>query len=175
LSQLEIRWLEGCILPEVYTRTKATIENRIRWLSNRQDELTHQIEQLSRQQDAYERLFEISDRFVAVWETDALSFNDWRELLSLLNLEIYVHPNDVVLDTNQYGDSVFKVPGCEVTQCEHGFLVSKRVDDAEEMITKFPYCEIRFGVDIAVPRNMQLTNEVAQKAMYIVLDNPVRG
>jgi len=174
LSQLEIKELEGRILPVVYDRTKTNLENRIGWLLNRQDELTHQLEQLSHQQDAYERLAELSSRYVAVWERGELSFDDWRELLSLLNLEIYVYPTDVVLDINKNGDHVYKVPGHEVTKCEHGFLVSKRVDDAEELVTGFPYCEIRFGVDIAVPKNMQLTDDLAQKAVDIVLGNPGR-
>ena len=175
LSKLEIKELDGRILHDVYDRTKTNLENRIGWLQSRRDELTHQLQQLSYQQYAHERLAELSSRYIAAWESDELSFDDWRELLGLLNLEIYVHPVDFVLEQNKYGDKIYKIPGYEATKCEHGFLVSKRVDDAEELVTKFPYCEIRFGIDIVVPKNMQLTDDLAYKAINIVLGNPARG
>ena len=175
LSQLEIKVLEGQILHEVYNRTKLSLEKRIKWLANRQGELNNQLGQLSRVNDAYVRLTELSDRYAAAWEGDELSFEDWRELFSLLNLQICVHSNDVVLEKNNYGDPIYQVPSYELTKCEHGGLVEERVNDGTELPTDFPYCEIRFGIDIGLSKKIELPRDMAEKAGKIVLDCPERG
>lgn len=172
LSQLEIKVLEGQILHEVYNRTKTNLEKRIKWLRNRQGELIDQLGQLSRMKDAHDRLAELSDRYATAWEGDELSFEDWRKLFSLLNLQICVHPNDVVLEKNNDRDPIYRVPSYELTKCEHEGLVEKRVDDGEELPTEFPYCEIRFGIDIGLSKKIELSRDMAEKAGKIVLDSP---
>lgn len=175
LSQLEIKVLEGEILHEVYNRTKTKLEKRVKWLRNRQDELVDQLGQLSRMNDAHDCLTELSDRYATAWENNELSFEDWQELFSLLNLQICVHPNDVVLEKNNYGDPIYRVPSYELIKCEHGGgLVEKRVDDGEELPTDFPYCEIRFGINVGLSKKIELPHDMAEKAVKVVLDYPER-
>ena len=114
---------------------------------------------------------ELSDGYATAWEGGELSFEGWRELFNLLNLQIYVHPNNAVLEKNKYGDPIYRVPRHELAKCEHGGLVEKRINDGEELPTGFPYCEIRFGIDIGLSKKIELSHEMANKAVGILLDS----
>ncbi len=175
LSQLEIKSLDGKILNDVYYETKSNLENRVKWIKSRWSELLDQITNLSQAKDAQDQLSKLSERYTAAWENEELTFEDWRQLFSLLNLQIHVYPRDVVLDKNDYGDPIYKVPGYEITICEHGKFITKKVDDKEELSTEFPFCEIRFGIDVGLGKQTELPNEIVREVKNIVLAYPEPG
>ncbi len=89
-TDLEQRSLLKEIDGEVYQRLKARFRDQRQWITDRCNEIQGQLLQLSRQAEAEDVIEEIFQKFW--YKLDTMSVAEWRDLLTLLNVEVHVKP-----------------------------------------------------------------------------------
>ena len=164
LSQLEIKHLEGQILVDVYNKTKFNLESRCRYLKEAQDRFHSELSQLELHNGVSSVLAEIKDRFEDFEENlDNLPNEQWRELLTLLNLRVIVHGEDVVGYEHEF--TVKQRPLCE--HCASNETKTNWIPNG------FPYCEIRLGLYFKDEAEYRIEEKAAEKAVQIVFNEPM--
>ena len=89
-TDLEQRSLLKEVDDEIYQRLKTRFVTQRQWIADRCNEIQSQLLQLSRQAEVEDVLDVIYQKF---WhQLDTMSSAEWRDLVTLLNVEVYVNP-----------------------------------------------------------------------------------
>jgi len=105
-AELEHRNLLGTIDEEVYQRLKAKYRAERQWVKDREQAINDELLQLDRQTDAIASLDRLANVFLD--RLDNLTIAEWRQLFSVLNLEIHVRA--VTKDTPKISSSEWLDP-----------------------------------------------------------------
>ena len=89
-TELEQRSLLENVDNEVYRRLKARFHTQKHWITDRCNEIQDQLSQLNRQSEAEDIINEIYQNFW--YRLDTMPNSEWRNLLTLLNVEVHVKP-----------------------------------------------------------------------------------
>jgi hypothetical protein len=127
LAALEERYILGKVGTEVYNSLKEKYVNEQGWAKEKKREIVSMLTNLSFEKDAFEKLKELREQFRNIlWDTPSkLTYKEWRRLMMVLNIRIYVGKEklryesgiDLDLKTRDYsrirrvGDIVLSSPG----------------------------------------------------------------
>jgi DNA invertase Pin-like site-specific DNA recombinase len=89
-ATLEHRFMNHEIDPQVYPLNKARYQEERKGIEIRKRDIQNQIEQIGREKDAILSIETLQSRFTN--KLDSLTIDEWRDLISSLNVELHVSP-----------------------------------------------------------------------------------